>query len=500
MREFAPVSRRRPAAQFHEAVFKTGVAELRVAERPQQPAFIGLERSLADELFHRRTVEPIDRRLNFHRQPRRNIAHHLQPHRAGQPLPERHRDHRGIKTPCLILQLFPFPAVFDARPRCDRPVVIELPEKRSHAARLERPPIFHTGLDRQRLLHLRQIEEIRESFRHPEIFAEHPDDRRIALVTFLVVIHHRREHVELILRTERLHRLQRRKRLEPEFRTETRLHLVIRIEILPAMPHLPVVHVAAGVVVPAVVEIIRPAARRTRPEHPFRITRLDHAEQFTVEPVIVNEVCRALFRAIPAGGADHLVVAAPDRQRCVMTQPLDLKFQFETDVLDELRRRWINRTREHHILPDHDPLAVTEFVEDLMFILAAAPDPEHVHIGQPGRFDQILVNRRRLARRERIHRNPVRTLAENIHAVDAEIHRCSEFIRLIDHLHRPQTDLNFPAFVGGLHRERIERRVAVTIRPPEFRIMHVEDGLDDVGSAFERDLHFALFAVEAELH
>jgi len=129
-----------------------------------------------------------------------------------------------------------------------------------------------------------------------------------------VVIHHRREDVELVRRAERSDRLERRERLVTEFRAEPRLDRVVGAEILRAVPDLPVVHVAAGVVVPAVVEVVRAAAGGARPEHPFRVERGHPALEFAVEPVVVDQIGGDFVLVIPARRADHLVVAAPHRQ------------------------------------------------------------------------------------------------------------------------------------------------------------------------------------------
>ena len=85
------------------------------------------------------------------------------------------RDNRDRleETPRHILKRFPLAAVFDRRPARHRPVVVKLPEKRSHASRHGRAPPLDRGSYSHTLLELRKDEFAFKILRLAEI----PDHR-----------------------------------------------------------------------------------------------------------------------------------------------------------------------------------------------------------------------------------------------------------------------------------------------------------------------------------
>ena len=182
----------------------------------------------------------------------------------------------------------------------------------------------------------------------------------------------------------------------------------------------------------------------------------------------------------------------------MMAEAADLKVQLLPDSFDEFLVGGVEAAGEHHILPDQQPFAVAEAVELFGFILAASPDAEHVHIGEPGGFEQIIEHCRRHPGGHRVGGNPVGTLAENVESVDAEIHGNSVFIGLVDDLNRPQPDLLFDTFVVGRDGERVEHGFSETVGPPELRIFNDEERLDPVFSFFQRCGDGFRFAVEGE--
>ena len=52
-----------------------------------------------------------------------------------------------IEFSCHVMQCFPTTIVVNARPGCYRPVIIDLPVKRSHAAATVSAPVIHTAFD-----------------------------------------------------------------------------------------------------------------------------------------------------------------------------------------------------------------------------------------------------------------------------------------------------------------------------------------------------------------
>ena len=59
--------------------------------------------------------------------------------------------------------------VIDARPRCARPAVVKLPEKRSHRAAPVSSPVLDTVLYRDRLQYLCQVKQAFKVFREKAI-------------------------------------------------------------------------------------------------------------------------------------------------------------------------------------------------------------------------------------------------------------------------------------------------------------------------------------------
>ena len=95
------------------------------------------------------------------------------------------------------MQHLPAAAIIEACPGGDRPGVVQLPVKRAHAMRFQRAPCGDGGVDGKALLHLGQIDEVREIHRKAEI-AEHGfRNPRIAARVLLVAFHHGGGDVEI---------------------------------------------------------------------------------------------------------------------------------------------------------------------------------------------------------------------------------------------------------------------------------------------------------------
>jgi hypothetical protein len=61
----------------------------------------------------------------------------------------------------------------------------------------------------------------------------------------------------------------------------------------------------------------------------------------------------------------------------------------QSTTLGRAKRRIVRRLHpaaEHEILPDHQAQFIGEVVEILVFVIAAAPAPQHVHIDVGGRL------------------------------------------------------------------------------------------------------------------
>ena len=187
----------------------------------------------------------------------------------------------------------------------------------------------------------------------------------------------------------------------------------------------------------------------------------------------------ALFRLVTQKpGMDMLkfVVAAPEGDAGMMAHALDVIGQFCLNIRDKLLiRAGIRAAREHQILPDRDAVAVAQVVKHVIFINAAAPDAQHVHVGLRCAGNQVFVKFRSDAGDERVCRNPVRAFRKIRHAVDDKLKRFAPLVGVAIQHERPQSDSFFLSIHDGFAVEQVKRDViqrlpAQSIRPPQLRV------------------------------
>ena len=80
----------------------------------------------------------------------------------------------------------------------------------------------------------------------------------------------------------------------------------------------------------------------------------------------------------PVVGTVHLVVAGPQRQAGVVTQPLHLARRLSSDAPQQLLRLGIHRTAQGKILPHQNTVLIAEIVKHIIFVGIAAPAAHHV--------------------------------------------------------------------------------------------------------------------------
>jgi len=101
---------------------------------------------------------------------------------------------------------------------------------------------------------------------------------------------------------------------------------------------------------------------------------------------------------------------------------------------------------EHEILPDEEAHRVAQVVEDVLFIDAAAPDAQHVHVGVAGRGDEDLVAFIGDGADEGVGGDPVGAAGEDRYAVQCEPEKARPRlvgIRRLVQLQRADTHLRF---------------------------------------------------------
>ena len=172
---------------------------------------------------------------------------------------------------------------------------------------------------------------------------------------------------------ERLHRVDERERLEPEFAEEPVELLPVFRERLLAVPDPPVMHVSRPVRA-GVADLRR--VRRARPIAAAGVEPLHRPGQDLVEDllVIVPDRRRVLLFPAPMEPALlALVVPAPERDRGPVPQLLDNVLGLGPDVLPESGVAGHQGTGEHEVLPDEESQLVAEVIEIGGFVDPALP-------------------------------------------------------------------------------------------------------------------------------
>ncbi len=165
----------------------------------------------------------------------------------------------------------------------------------------------------------------------------------------------------------------------------------------------------------------------------------------------------------------------------------------------------IDRARAHHVVPDHDSKLVARVVEDILFVLAAAPKTNHVHVRGLRALKKIAVARRSLLVFVCGAGNPVRALHENPPTVDAEDERklllaLRVYGPLVQDLDFPETNLLDDLLAIYIELGGVELLLASAIRPPKRRVVYLELllGLRAVGE-LRRDRKSAVSEVVVEV-
>ena len=380
-----------------------------------------------------------------------------------------------------VMERLPLAAVLDRAPRGDGPVVVQLPEQSAHATRLFAAPGVNGHLDRHRLLELREQELRWNVLRLAEIALEVLADAEVAPVVLLVPLKVGSTCENLLLRGERLGDLQRRKRLVSELGAEARMVVVVFRERRVLVPHVPVVHVALRVLLPAVAKVAGAAARRRRPVGARGVV-FPHELALhlrALDPFAAVEVGVGARLLEPLDRAEALVVAAPHRDRRMVAEAAELVCELGADLAEERVIARIYRARAHHIVPNEDAQLVAGVVEDVLLVLPAAPDAEHVHVCGLRALEEVAVAGRGLLVFVGRARNPVRALHEEPAPVNTEDERelLLAFLRnrlLIQHLNLPEADLFDDLLAVQLELAGVEPLLARTVRPPERRIVYLE--------------------------
>src|ERR1019366_566972 len=161
---------------------------------------------------------------------------------------------------------------------------------------------------------------------------------------------------------------------------EARSDSVVVLEVAVLVPHRPEVHVASVVLVPGIAIVELAGAGGRWPERAVRIALGDGDLDHPVEAVVVDQIAVAILlrQVVPGERADDLVVAAPEGDRGMRAEALNLVADLGVDDGEELGRRGVLRAGEHHVLPDEQAELVAEVVEIVELVETATPYADHV--------------------------------------------------------------------------------------------------------------------------
>ena len=382
------------------------------------------------------------------------------------------------EAPRRMLGDLPAARMVEQRPARARPRVVELPDQRAHAVRLERAPPLDRRAKRLGLLHLAEPDEAPEVVREAVGAHHRRRDALVAARVLLVRVHHAGGDIALGGVREARDLGQGREGLEAELRAKARPHLAVAREGRVLVPDRPVMHVARAVLVPGVAEVERPLGGGGRPPVRPRQCAVERGLNGAVQTVVGDEVAVAVAHRFlePAERADQLVVAAP--QRHAVRQAAGLVRDLGVDLAEEGGRRGVEIARQHRVLPDEQAERVAGGVELVRLVAPAAPDPDHGHARRGGRGEEVARPGRVVVARQRVGRHPARAPAEHVATVDAQEERTAGPVGLGDERHLAQGEAGAtpdrPRPAPDRELERMERLGPVAERPPEGGVLHAQ--------------------------
>ena len=142
----------------------------------------------------------------------------------------------------------------------------------------------------------------------------------------------------------------------------------------------------------------------------------------------------------------------------------------------------VRGAREQEVLPDQHAELITQVVEVVGLVDATAPDPQEIEVRVDGIADRAAQRLAGDAREERVIGDPVGAADVDVLAVDADGEGAAVGIRCGVELDGAESDAAGPGFLPRAHRDVVERLGAVSARPPEFSLRHLDRDHDRRGA------------------
>ena len=326
--------------------------------------------------------------------------------------------YRRKKPFCVIVERLPPSAIINGGPGNDRPAVVQLPVDCPHAAPPVSPEMLHPIADGICLQKLGGVQDILEAGGITVGLLEIIHDLSVCAVIPLVLFHDIGKNIPVPgIVGKGLDGLFAREGLKAELRRIAEIVLPVLGKGLVSVPHFPVMHISPVRIV-GVVE--GPAGGRAR--RPVKGLRIMDFQDSGNDPLIHQEIIphlRGLRHPAPLIHKHfHLVVAAPQRQAGVVPDPLHIVGKLPGDIFLKFRRQLVHRTCEHEILPDGQPQLIANVVEPVVRIEAAAPDTDHIEVGQLTVLQKPAGLLRASSPQEMLLRNVVRAHGKKWFSVD----------------------------------------------------------------------------------
>ena len=167
----------------------------------------------------------------------------------------------------------------------------------------------------------------------------------------------------------------------------------------------------------------------------------------------------------------------------MVAQAADVVHKFCSDILLEFLGQVVNSAGEHKVLPDQQAQFVTDIIEEVVGVIAAAPDPDAVHVGSPGILQQPAGPLGIYSGQQVVLGDVVGTHGEDIDAVDTVGEGFTPFILAAADRHGAKTDAPLPFIqtVAQNNTDRIEGLFAVAGGPPQLRFFDFDGNFASFG-------------------
>ena len=279
-----------------------------------------------------------------------------------------------------IVQGFPSPVIVNACPGCHRPDVVKLPYHRAHASSAVSSEMLHAVPDSFRLQKLGSIQKRFKIARIQVGLCHVIHNFTVGCLIPLMHFHDSGEYIPILRQCKALHCFQAGEGLEAELGQITETVLPIVRKRLFTVPYIPVMGIPS-VFVPGIV-VISAGGRGGRPVKALRVFRFYHLRYDIFKNF--NVVTFLFFGRLPAfiqRLSFHFVVAAPESNAGMVTQPAYILPYLFPDIFIKRLVQFIGSARKHEILPDKQSQFITDIVKIIVRIITAAPDSYGIVIG-----------------------------------------------------------------------------------------------------------------------